>query len=116
VLIRTDPEELRQGKSAPRGLGVRFAYQVATNDVEGHMRMEVACTKNGAPLASNTVNLKPNDWFPIELIVRDDEVKVEVPGGGQGASKLGVPLLAGPIILQLPRANTVLEFRKMEIK
>jgi hypothetical protein len=78
--------------------------------------MSVTLTRNGTPLVPQTiVNVKPNDWFPIELTVQGSLVALKFAGGGTGATRLEPPLAAGPIVLELVDGNSVLEFRKIEI-
>ena len=114
ILFRTDPTGLKNKQ--PRGLGVSFTFKDSTNDVDGHMRMEVEPIKDGNSLARVIVNVKPNDWFPVKLTVREDQIDVQISGGGVGASKFGATIPTGPLILHLPNANSALEFRNIEIQ
>ncbi len=116
LLFGSDPSELKQMNKTPHAHGLELLYKGQTNDVEGHMRMAVTPTRDGKPLANLTVNLKPNDWFPIEATVRGDAIDVVVAGGSVGASKFEQPIPAGPIVIQLMDASSVLEIRKLEIK
>ena len=51
--------------------------------------MSVTLTRNGTPLVPQTiVNVKPNDWFPIELTVQGSLVALKFAGGGTGATRL----------------------------
>jgi serine/threonine protein kinase len=116
LLFRNAPGGLDPKKQAQGGLAADLVYKGKTGDVEGHMRMAVALTRDGKPLATHIGNVKPNDWFPIDLTVHGDQVDLKVLGGGVGASELKPSPAPGPITLQLLDANSVLEVRKLEIK
>jgi hypothetical protein len=114
--FHTDPKSLGKNNEKPRGFGAEFVYRGPTGDVDGHLRMAITFTRDGVPLAKNIVNVKPNDWFPIDVIVMGDTVDIQVPGGGLGGSKLSPSLPPGPIVLHLVHENSAIEFSKIEIK
>lgn len=111
--FRSDPPA---GGEAGAGLAAHFVYKGQTNDVVGHMRMETTLTRDGEQLTKYVGNVKPNDWFPVELTVRGDRVNVTIPGGGVGASGVRLPAARGPIVLQLLDPNAVLEARNITVR
>src|SRR5205807_5974733 len=111
MFVRADPSRLPLKNQPPRGLSAEVTYNGPVGDVLGHMQMEIKLARDGIPLAINSANLKPHDWFPIEILARGDQVDIKISGGGLAASKFKPSLPPGPIILQLPNANTALEFR-----
>jgi hypothetical protein len=107
VLFGTDPAELGLKNQKPRGYAVQFVQKGTTGDVEGHIRMETTLTRDGVPGAKTTVNIKPHDWFLVDLVVHQDSIDIQTPQGGLGAGKLKLPPAPGPIILQFASANSV---------
>jgi uncharacterized protein (TIGR03067 family) len=116
LLFRGDRAGLAEKNPSPRGLSAELAYQGQTGDVEGHMRMNLTFSRDGVPLAVNELNVKPNDWFPIDVTVQGDRVDIQASGGSVGGT-FGRPLPPpGPIVLHLTKADAALEFRKIEIE
>jgi hypothetical protein len=91
VLFRTDAVELKNKR--PRGMGAAFTFKDSTNDVDGHMRMEVQPTKDGNPGVRIIVNVKPNDWFPVELTFRQDQIDVQISGGSVSDGVVSVEIV-----------------------
>jgi serine/threonine protein kinase len=114
LLFHTDPSSLEKNQK-PQGYGAEFVYRGQTRDVEGRLYMAIQFTKDGVPLATHVYNVKPNDWFPVDVFVQNGEVNIITPGGGLG-SKLTPALPPGPIILGLPDENSAIEFLKIDIK
>lgn len=116
VLFRTDRIAANARDRSPQGMGAEFTYERPVGDVEGRIQMEIQLIWNGNSLARAVENLKPHDWFPIEITTQSDGAGIKISGAGVGASQLTQPFKAGPIILRLAQDNAVLEFRKIEIK
>ncbi len=116
ILTHVDPTELGMKGKSPRGIGIELTDKGPTNDVQGHRSMEVKLTRDGLPLAIGGANLKPNDWFPIEVTVRDSKIDARFKDGSVGASNLKPGLARGSIALHLAKGNSAVEFRAMEIR
>jgi hypothetical protein len=78
--------------------------------------MAIELQVDGTPQAKTVVNVKPNDWFPVELIADGNNVRVAFASGSLALEGVRSKLSAGPIVLRLPQANSTVELRNIAIK
>lgn len=116
VLFRTDRIARQADTRTLYGLGALFTHRGPTNDVLGQIQMRVEPLRDGQPLALVDKNIQPHDWLPLDVLVQDDSIRIELGGAMAGASALVTAPMAGPIVLRLANDKCVLEFRKLEIR
>jgi uncharacterized protein (TIGR03067 family) len=116
LLFGNAPAPVRPTEDNRGDYAVHLVYKGQTNDIEGHVRMETTFTRDGVPLAKTVINVKPHDWFWLDLIVREDSIDIKLPQGGLGAKELKLARRGGSILLHLASDNSVVEFRKILIK
>jgi hypothetical protein len=76
--------------------------------------MTVELKINGKTLSTSGSNVKPHEWFPIEITRKDRDIFVAIKEGSIGVAPIPIDLPESPIAFQLVQAT--LECRKMEIR
>ncbi|HEX4592364.1 MAG TPA: protein kinase [Gemmataceae bacterium] len=114
ILFHTDRVAADATRSPVNGHAVEFTYGGPIGDVEGRVNMTMRFTGE-MPGATTGHNLRPHEWLPFDMVVKDDGVKVDIAGGmiGGGFPK---PHKASPVILRLAKNDSVVELRNIRIQ